>query len=488
MKLKDVLKEIPAVMEGASPDTEINGICYDSRKARPGDLFVAVRGYESDGHRFIPAARAAGCAAVLCQERPEEEGPWVCTPDSRLALALAARNFYGSPASEMQVVGITGTNGKTTTAVLVKQMLETCLGAKVGLVGSVCNMIGEEELHAEHTTPESSDLQALFRRMADAGCRYCVMEVSSHSLVLHRVAGVEFAVGVFTNLSQDHLDFHGTMEEYAKAKAKLFRQCRQAAANMDDPWYSQVLGEAACPVLTYSATSDRAGLSARDIRLSADGVRFCALEESGLERVFLGLPGQFSVYNALAAIACGRLLGLSLRECAGALATARGAKGRVEPVPTDGDYNIFIDYAVTPDAMENVLTTLRGVTRGRLVILFGCGGDRDRKKRPLMGEIACRLTDYVVVTSDNPRTEEPMAIIQEILAGMEKSRTPRKVIENRPEAIRWAIENHRPGDVILLCGKGHEDYQIIGKEKIHMDEREIVAQVLAERAAGGRGK
>ena len=482
MKLSEILKEINVLSAAASGDTEITGVCYDSRRVKSGDLFVAVRGYESDGHKYIPMAVEKGCAAVLCEKAPAGNVPYVQTDDSRLGLALAARNFYGDPSREMKVIGITGTNGKTTTTILIKQILEKTLGAKVGLIGSISNMIGDEEFHAEHTTPESCDLQALFRQMADAGCTHCVMEVSSHSLVLRRVAGVHFAVGLFTNLTQDHLDFHNTMEEYAKAKAMLFPMCEKTAANADDPWTETVMKDAPQPVYTFSAKSDSASLTARDIRLAPSGVRFCALEEGELVRVKTNLPGQFSVYNALAAISCARLLGVSLSDAAAALETAHGAKGRVEPVPTDGDYSIFIDYAVTPDAIENVLTTLRGIAPKRLVMLFGAGGDRDRKKRPIMGKLSADIADFVIVTSDNPRTEDPMSIIEEILPGVRAGKAPYKVICDRPEAIRWAIDHHEPGDVILLCGKGHEDYQIIGHEKIHMDEREIVADYLAERA------
>lgn len=485
MKLSDVLKDINILASAAPEDIEITGVCYDSRKVRCGDLFVAVRGFESDGHKYIAMAAERGCAAVLCEEAPEGKIPYIRTDDSRLGLALAARNFYGDPSAEMKVIGITGTNGKTTTTILVKQILEKTLGAKVGLIGSVSNMIGSEEFHAEHTTPESCDLQAIFRRMADAGCTHCVMEVSSHSLVLHRVAGVHFAVGLFTNLTQDHLDFHNTMEEYAIAKSRLFSMCGMAAANADDPWTETVLKKAPQPVYTFSAKSDDASLTARDIRLAPAGVRFCALEQGELVRVKTSLPGQFSVYNALAAIACARLLGVPLADAAAALETSHGAKGRVEPVPTDGDYSIFIDYAVTPDAIENVLTTLRGIAPKRLVMLFGAGGDRDRKKRPIMGKISADIADFVIVTSDNPRTEDPMSIIEEILPGVREGKASYKVICGRPEAIRWAIDNHQPGDVILLCGKGHEDYQIIGHEKIHMDEREIVAEHLAARAMRG---
>ncbi len=481
MKLKDVLNDLQTERLCADPELEISGICCDSRAVRPGDLFVAVRGFSSDGHKFIPMAVEKGCAAVLCEEPPAVSVPYALTKDSRLGLALAACSFYRHPSREMKIIGVTGTNGKTTTTILVKQILEKCLGAKVGLVGSISNMIGDEEFHTEHTTPESNDLQQLFRQMADAGCTYCVMEGSSHSLALNRVAGTRFAAGLFTNLSQDHLDFHNTMEEYAKAKALLFPLCEKAAANADDPWFDTVMADAPQPVYTFSTLRNDAVLTGRDIRLATDCVRFCALEGNDLVRVKLDLPGQFSVYNGLAAIACARMMGISLKSAAEALSGAHGAKGRVESVPTDGDYSIYIDYAVTPDAIENVLNTLRPVARGRLVMLFGCGGDRDRKKRPIMGSIAADLSDFVIVTSDNPRTEDPDAIIAEILPGLKDKKTPYTVIPDRPEAIRWAIENHQPGDLILLCGKGHEDYQIIGHEKIHMDEREIVADILRER-------
>lgn len=482
MKLKELLHGLDVLELHADETLDITGVHYDSRQVMRGGLFVAISGFQTDGHKYIPKAAENGAACIVCEKKPEMQIPYVLVSDARAALAVLGANWFGHPADDMRVIGITGTNGKTTTTILIKQILEKTLGAKVGLIGSISNMIGDEEFHAEHTTPESCDLQALFRQMADAGCTHCVMEVSSHSLVLRRVAGVHFAVGLFTNLTQDHLDFHNTMEEYAKAKAMLFPMCEKTAANADDPWTETVMKDAPQPVYTFSAKSDSASLTARDIRLAPSGVRFCALEEGELVRVKTNLPGQFSVYNALAAISCARLLGVSLADAAAALETAHGAKGRVEPVPTDGDYSIFIDYAVTPDAIENVLTTLRGIAPKRLVMLFGAGGDRDRKKRPIMGKLSADIADFVIVTSDNPRTEDPMSIIEEILPGVRAGKAPYKVICDRPEAIRWAIDHHEPGDVILLCGKGHEDYQIIGHEKIHMDEREIVADYLAERA------
>ena len=317
--------------------------------------------------------------------------------------------------------------------------------------------------------------------MADAGCTHVVMEVSSHSLTLERVAGIMFDVAVFTNLSQDHLDLHGTMDEYAAAKKKIFSQCRMGCVNADDERAPFMLEGAKCPMLTYSAAGGDAKLKAENVRLTGEGVHFEAVYGAERVQTELAIPGMFSVYNALGIIAAGLSLGISLEKCAHALSSAKGVKGRMERVPTDGDYSIIIDYSHKPDALEKVLKTLRPITRGRLIALFGCGGDRDRGKRPIMGAIAADNADFVIVTSDNPRTEEPVAIIDEIVAGLKDKQTPYTVICDRIEAIGWAIDNSRPGDVILLAGKGHEDYQVIGHEKHHMDEREIVAQFLEER-------
>ena len=477
MKLKDIIQNIKIIRCTADPETEITGVCYDSRKVQPGDLFVAVRGFSSDGHRFIPMAREKGAAAILCEELPEDETACVQTDDCRLGLALCSRDFFGNPAAEMTIIGITGTSGKTTTSYLMKHMLEAKLGAKVGLIGTNGNCIGEEVLHTEHTTPESNDLQRLFRRMADAGCSHVVMEVSSHSLSLDRVAGVHFDVAVYTNLSQDHLDFHGTMEDYAAAKRLLFSRCDTGCFNLDDSWAPFMLKGADCKVLSY-ASEQEADLRAEEIRLAASGVSFTAVYGGERVQTRLSIPGSFSVYNALAVMSAGQALGLSLADCAEAMADAHGVKGRLELVPAGGDYTVLIDYCHKPDALEKVLRSLRPVTEGRLIVLFGCGGDRDRLKRPIMGRIAAENADLVIVTSDNPRTEEPMAIIEEILAGMTESAVPVRVICDREEAIAWAIDNVLPGDVILLAGKGHEDYQVVGHEKRHMDEREIVAAVL----------
>lgn len=478
MKLGELLHNIPILETNADLEQEITGVSYDSRHTSPGDLFIALEGYETDGHRFIPMAREKGAACVLCQKTPQDGGPWVRTGDSRGALAQAGRNWFGDPAGEMTMVGVTGTNGKTTTTYLLKDVLEKAAGAKVGLIGTNQNMVGDEVLHTERTTPESFELQALFRRMADAGCTHVVMEVSSHALCLQRVAGIRFAAGLFTNLSQDHLDFHGSMEDYCGAKALLFRQCEKGVYNADDPWADRVTRDAPCPLSSFG---EKAGeLRGENIRLAVDGVDFDACRDGETVPVRVNIPGGFTVYNALGVMAAARELGVPLADSARVLRQSAGVKGRVEVVPVPGEYTVLIDYAVTPDAIENVLATVRDFARGRVVILFGCGGDRDRGKRPKMGRIAARMADFVVVTSDNPRTEVPGDIIADILPGLEGTETPYVVVEDRVEAIRYALDHARKDDVIILAGKGHETYQIVGHEKRHLDEREVVAAYIAE--------
>ena len=478
MKLGELLHNIPILETNADLEQEITGVSYDSRHTSPGDLFIALEGYETDGHRFIPMAREKGAACVLCQKAPQDGGPYVRTGDSRGALAQAGRNWFGDPAGEMTMVGVTGTNGKTTTTSLLKELLERTAGAKVGLIGTNQNMIGKEALHTERTTPESFELQALFRAMADAGCTHVVMEVSSHALCLQRVAGIRFAAGLFTNLSQDHLDFHGSMEDYCGAKALLFRQCEKGVYNADDPWADRVTRDAPCPLSSFG---EKAGeLRGENIRLAVDGVDFDACRDGETVPVRVNIPGGFTVYNALGVMAAARELGVSLADSARVLRQSAGVKGRVEVVPVPGEYTVLIDYAVTPDAIENVLATVRDFAKGRVVILFGCGGDRDRGKRPKMGRIAARMADFVVVTSDNPRTEVPGDIIADILPGLEGTETPYVVVEDRVEAIRYALDHARKDDVIILAGKGHETYQIVGHEKRHLDEREVVAAYIAE--------
>ena len=485
MKLGELLRDIPVTAMTADPETAIGDIRYDSRAVEPGDLFVAVEGFQSDGHRFIPKAAEAGAAAVLCQRPPEgTEIPYILTPDSRRALALVSAAYFGHPADKLKMIGVTGTNGKTTSTTLIKQILEKAAGAKVGLIGTIANYIGADEIPTERTTPESYELQKLLRRMVDEGCTHAVMEVSSHALVLDRVAGIRFAAGLFTNLTQDHLDFHKTMQAYAEAKALLFAQSDAAAINVDDMWAPFMGMKTKCPVLSYGVSKPGADLSAEDVVMTASGVSFTACCGSQREEVRLGIPGSFSVSNALTALAAAVILEIPLDEAAAALRLSAGVKGRVEVVPTPEDFTIVIDYAHTPDALEKVLRTMREVSEGRVVALFGCGGDRDGTKRPIMGRIAAENADFVVVTSDNPRTEEPEAIIADILAGIPDG-APKTVIPDRREAIAWAIDHHEPGDVIVLAGKGHETYQEVCGVKNHMDEREIVAEHLASRAEKG---
>lgn len=476
MKLSQLLEGIHVQDAGASPDTEIAEVRCDSRAVQPGDLFVAIRGFETDGHKYIRSAIERGAVAVVCEEAPAGV-PAVVVEDARLALAVIGANRFGHPSAAMTMIGLTGTNGKTSTTYFIKAVLEAA-GAKVGLIGTNQNLIGSEVLETERTTPESYELQALFARMRDAGCTHVVMEVSSHALALKRVYGVRFQAALFTNLTQDHLDFHGTMEEYRKAKAILFTQSDRGAVNLDDPAAEKMLADAKCPMTGFSAHGKQADLVAEDIVLRADGVHFTAKRGAEQVKVDLGIPGAFTVSNALGALEVCGLLGIPLQTAADALRTVHGVKGRVEVVPTPTDYTVLIDYAHSPDGVENVLTAVRGFAKGRVVALFGCGGDRDRTKRPKMGAIADRLADFCIVTSDNPRTEDPDAIIAEIVAGM--GDTPRTVIADRREAIRWALGHAQPDDVIVLMGKGHETYQEIDHVKRHLDEREEVAKYFEQ--------
>ena len=475
MRLKVLLSGVALLGGFADEDVEISGISYDTRTIQPGELFVALTGYKTDGHRFLREAVKKGAAAVISHKAPEEPGPWLIAPDTRAALAAVSANWFGRPADALTVIGVTGTNGKTTTTYLLKAMLEGVLGAKVGLMGTNQNMIGEKVIPAHRTTPESWEVQKLLRDMADSGCTHVVMEVSSHALALHRVDGIAFQVGIFTNLTRDHLDFHGTMEEYRRVKGLLFRQTGTAVLNLDDEagrYYASIV---TCPALTYSENKDQADVTAKNIRLFPDRVEFEALTTGAIARVRLPIPGGFTIYNALGVIACGLALKLPLPQVCASLAEAKGVKGRIEVVPTPTDYAVIIDYAHTPDALENILTTVRDFTPGRVICLFGCGGDRDRSKRPVMGAIAAELADLVVLTSDNPRTEDPEAILADIQAGMEGSDTPCMVVPHRREAIRRALDEAKSGDTVVLAGKGHETYQEIGTRRRHLDEREEVA-------------
>lgn len=473
--LQGVAYEAPA---SVSLETEIPEICYDSRKVTKGSIFICISGTGSDGHDFVEMAREKGAAFILSERKDISGEDVFYSSNTRLALSQMADNFYGNPSKKLQMIGITGTNGKTTVTYLIKQMLEG-IGHKVGLIGTIQNMIGDEVLESHYTTPEPLTLYQMLRKMADAKCDYVVMEVSSHSLAQDRVGALHFKVGVFTNLTQDHLDFHGTMENYLEAKAKLFAMCDIGVLNYDDEATKKIMESSTSQNITYSALSDYADITAKNIRLHARGVNFDLAAKHEIARIALGIPGKFSVYNALAAIGTGISLGIPAGQLALALASAKGVKGRAEVVPGTEGFTLLIDYAHTPDGLFNILSTVKGFAEGRVVAVFGCGGDRDRTKRPKMGKIGVDLADFCVITSDNPRSEEPDAIIADILEGVKGTNTPYEVVTSRAEAIRYAIEHVKPHDVIVLAGKGHETYQILKEGTIHFDEREVVAEILA---------
>ena len=479
MKLKDLLKGIDVIECAANLDMDITGVVRDTRKEIPaGSLFVAVSGFAFDGNKYIPMAMEKGAVAVITAKKPEQDVPYILVESDRKALAMLGVNFYGHPAEKMTMIGITGTNGKTSVTLLLKHLLEKTLGAKVGLVGTMGNMIGDVELPTERTTPESFELQGLFAQMVEGGCTHCVMEVSSHALTLDRVGGVHYDVAAFTNLTEDHLDFHKTMEAYCDAKAELFRRCDRAVLNRDDEWFERMVAGATCEVLTTSV-KDAAGLKAEKLELLSDGICFTAVMGEKKVQVRLPIPGKFTVYNALTVLGVAVQLGLSLEEAAEALTTAQGVKGRVEVVPTpDQPFTVLVDYAHTPDGLENVLSSVRGFCKGRLIAVFGCGGDRDPIKRPIMGAIGVKLADHTIITSDNPRTEEPMAIIRDITANLDEGSW--EIIEDRRKAIRYAMDIAKKDDIIVLAGKGHETYQEINGVKYHLDEREEVAAHLLE--------
>ena len=481
MKLHELLKGLDILSYTADMDADIREVQYDSRLVEGGDLFIAVPGAAADGHRFIPMAVEKGASCVLCERTPEGDVPYVQVADSRRALAVVGGNRFDHPARELTMIGVTGTSGKTTSTYLIKSILEQKAGAKVGLIGTIQNMIGDQVLHTERTTPESFELQKLLREMADQGCTHVVMEVSSHALMLDRVYGIRFAVGIYTNLSRDHLDFHHTMEAYCDAKALLFRQCDLGIYNADDPWSERLMAGATCPRRFSYAVSGQADLMAKNVALHSGSVDFDAEADTEWCHTHVGIPALFTVYNTLDAMACCWNLGVPLAECADALEKNHGVKGRMEIIPTPGtDFTVLNDYAHKPDALEKVLQSAKEFAKGRVVALFGCGGDRDKTKRPVMGEIGARLADFVIVTSDNPRTEDPMAIINDILPGMAGYDTPHAVIPDRVEAIHYAMDHAQPGDVIVLAGKGHEDYQEIDHKHYPMDERVIVAEHLKE--------
>jgi UDP-N-acetylmuramoyl-L-alanyl-D-glutamate--2,6-diaminopimelate ligase len=467
----------------------VSGIAYDSRRVIPGNAFVALKGLRADGAAFARQAVERGAIAIVAEQPSflEADIPWVTVNDARLSLAILAAAFYENPSTSMQVVGITGTNGKTTTAHLVASIFETA-GMKCGVLGTVGYRIGNEVREATHTTPEAPEVQSLLREMADRGCRACAMEVSSHALALRRVDAMTFAAGVFTNLTRDHLDFHADMEAYFQAKRRLFELLPSHAPsliNVDDPRGS-VLAESAPRPVTY-AINRAADITPGPLSFSLDGLTFDVRTPRGTLQVRSQLVGRPNVYNILAAVSTGTALGLSFDVIERGVRALDGVPGRFQVVSnTKDEVTVVVDYAHTDDALRNLLETARPLARGRLITVFGCGGDRDRTKRPLMGAVAGRLSDLILITSDNPRSEDPQRIIDEVQRGItadtrRDSGQRLLTIVDRRQAISKAIELARPGDLVLIAGKGHEKYQVIGSSVLPFDDVAVAREALARR-------
>ena len=471
----------------AVPGVDVRGLAYDSRQVKPGDAFIALKGLKAAGADFAADAIRRGAVAVVADRAADAASsvPWVVVPDARAAMASMAAEFYGHPSRSMQVVGITGTNGKTTTAYLLRAVFEAA-GKKCGLLGTVTYSVGDVELAASRTTPEAPDVQRMFRQMVDAGCRACVMEVSSHALALRRVDDTAFAAAVFTNLTRDHLDYHGDMESYFTAKRRLFEMLMPgapSAVNLDDPRGESLRKTVSAPV-TY-AINKQADVTPGPLTLTFDGLEFDARTPKGPVHVRSKLVGRPNVSNILATIAVATALDIPAAAIERGLSSLAGVPGRFEVVSTSkDDITVVIDYAHTDDALKNLLETARPLATGRVITVFGCGGDRDRTKRSLMGAVAVRLSDVVVITSDNPRTEDPVRIIEEIKRGIPAAsdRTAAALtIVDRKEAIQFAIRKAEPGDLVLLAGKGHEHSQTIGTEELPFDEPAIAREALERR-------
>lgn len=472
MKLKELLPNTEKFC-----DTEITSLTDDSREVIKGSAFVCINGPTVDGHKFAQNAVNAGAAVVIC-ERDLGLPNQIIVDDTHTVFADMCARKFGNPAKKLHIIGVTGTNGKTSVTYMIKKILEAN-GEKVGLIGTIRNMIGEKEIESNNTTPGIYDLNSLFAQMVQEGCTYVVMEVSSHALHQQRVCGFRFNEAVFTNLTQDHLDYHETMENYFLAKCILFDMCDTAIINADDPYGARLLEKVTCKKVSYSLGNEST-FSAKNIKFRPDGVDYELFYSGEINHISVSTAGRFTVYNSMAAAACAVMAGIAPATASTAVSALEGVKGRAEVVPNDLGFTIIIDYAHTPDGLKNILSAFRDCEKNRLTVLFGCGGDRDKTKRPIMGSVAVHNADNVIITSDNPRTEEPSAIIADIVEGTHGMNTPIKVIENRIEAIKYAVSSALPGDIVVLAGKGHEDYQILKTGKIHLDEREVVLDAIKE--------
>lgn len=480
MNLKKLLEGLDYSVLQGNNSLEISNIQYDSRKIQKGDVFFCIKGFNVDGHKFISSALKKGANAIVCEEDIVEPMPntaVIKVKDGRKALALCSANFYGRPAEKMKIIGITGTNGKTTSAFMIKSILEEA-GYKVGLIGTIANYIGNQKLHSERTTPESLELHELFKKMVDNGVEYCVMEVSSHSLSLNRVYGIEFCQGMFTNLTQDHLDFHKTFDNYYNAKLELFKNSVNSIVNIDDSYGKKVLEDASNNKISYGI-KEAADVKAENISIHPRGAEFKIFYKDNYENVELQIPGNYNVYNALGSAATCLNEGIDIQKVIKGLNRVQ-VPGRCEIVTKKYNlgFDVIVDYAHTPDGLQNILETAREFTKGRLISVFGCGGDRDKTKRPIMGKIGSELSNVAIITSDNPRTEEPDKIIGDVVAGIVKDNY--MVITDRREGIKKAMEIAKKGDVIVVAGKGHEDYQVLKDGTIHFDEREVIAEIVKE--------
>ena len=487
MRLMDVMENIENIRILGNSTTDVASLKYDSRRVSQGDMFAAIQGVNFDGVKFIEEAAERGARTFLVPEGvdPIAQGAHVFSSNVRETLALASRNFFGNPSSKMKVVGITGTNGKTTSSYLIHGILEQA-GIDAGLIGTVQYLVGGEVISAARTTPESPDLNALMDTMVQNGSVACIVEVSSHALTLHRVTGVELEVALFTNLTRDHLDFHGDMEDYYRAKSTLFKagEVHHRVVNRDDPYGMRLISELGPGVLTYGMQGGDIS-PAGPVTLNQWGSR-CRLETPwGAVDVNTGLPGRFNLYNIMAAVASCGLLGLDPARITEGLSSVDRIPGRFEKVDRGQPFTAVVDYAHTPDALENVLENARAITTGRVITVFGCGGDRDTSKRPLMGQAAGRLSDVVIVTCDNPRSEDPEAILDDIMAGIEDPRGVVERISDRKTAIEHAVKEARPGDMVLIAGKGHENYQIIGDRVLPFSDVDELGRAI-KKVMGGK--
>ena len=484
MRLDALLKGIQFSIVTGDPQVDISGIAYDSRQVKSGYLFICISGFKTDGHLYIEQAVQKGAVAIMVERVCDfpQDLTIIKTADNRRALSVAAANFYGRPAHDLRVIGVTGTNGKTTTTHLIRAILEES-GLKTSIMGTLYARVGNKTVDFGRTTPEALEVESFMRTSRDSGVRYAVMEVSSHALDLYRVSEIDFNVAVFTNLTQDHLDYHDSMESYKAAKQKLFamippQEGNLVVVNADDDYAQDFIRAAKAPAITY-AINHESDVKALNVKSSLKGSSFTVGYQDRTFNVKMNLIGLFSVYNALAAIAVALAEGISPDIIQKALQKVEGVPGRFEQVDAGQDFTVVVDYAHTPDGLENILRTGRKLTEKRLITVFGCGGDRDRGKRPLMGEVAARYSDFCVVTSDNPRSEEPEAIIDDIVPGLDKVKDSRyAIISDRREAIRQAIHLARKGDLVIIAGKGHETYQLVKDKVLDFDDKKVATEIL----------